>query len=111
MDYKRLGKRLKEERLKKGLTQEQVAELTNLSSVFISHIETGTTKLSLATLVDICNALGTTPDFVLYDSLHESKEYIKDEIANLLKDCNESSLRLITKLIKSVIEEQKESKK
>lgn len=113
MDYKRLGKRLKEERLRKngGMTQEQLAEITCLSSVFISHLETGTAKPSLESLVKICNALEITPDLLLYDSLYKSTEYIKDEIAGLLKNCNESSLRLITKLIKSVLEEQESNKK
>ena len=46
------------------------------------------------------------PDFVLYDSLYKSKEYINDEIANLLKDCSGDSLRLIVKLIRAVLEEQ-----
>ena len=106
MDYKRLGKRIKEERLKKNLTQEQLAEAVEISSVYVSHIESGSAKPSLKALVDICNALGITPDFVLYDSLYKSREYIKDEIANLLKDCSEDNLRLIVKLIKAVVKEQ-----
>jgi len=111
MDYKRLGKRIKEERLKKNLTQEQLAEAVEISSVYVSHIESGSAKPSLKALVDICNALGITPDFVLYDSLYKSREYIKDEIANLLKDCSEDNLRLIVKLIKAVVEEQGVQKK
>lgn len=106
MNYKRLGKRIKEERLKKNLTQEQLAEAVEISSVYVSHIESGSAKPSLKILVDICNALGITPDFVLYDSLHKAREYINDEIANLLKDCSEDSLRLVAKLIKVILEEQ-----
>lgn len=107
MDYKKLGKRLKEERLKKNMTQEQLAELVNLSNVYISHVESGSAKPSLQTLINICNALAITPDFVLYDSLHKSREYITDEIANLLKNCSEKNLHLIVRLIKAVMEEQK----
>lgn len=65
MDYKRLGKRIKEERLKKDMTQEQLAESIDVSGVYISHIECGSAKPSLDTLIKICNALGTTPDFFL----------------------------------------------
>lgn len=107
MDYKKLGKRLKEERLKQNMTQEQLAETVNLSNVYISHVESGSAKPSLKTLIEICNALAITPDFVLYDSLYKSKEYITDEIANLLKNCSEKNLHLIVKLIKAVLEEQK----
>ena len=111
MDYKEMGKKIKECRIKMGYTQERLLDEINVSSVYISHMETGSTIPSLDTLINICNALSITPDFVLYDSLYESKEYIKDEIASLLKDCDASSLRLITKLIKSVLEEQETNKK
>lgn len=36
-----LGQRLKEARKKKGLTQQQLGELTELSDKYISRIETG----------------------------------------------------------------------
>ncbi len=106
MNYEKLGKRIKEERLKKNLTQEQLAEAINLSSVYISHIENASTKPSLETLVNLSNALDITPDFLLYDSLHKSKEYIKEEISKMLKDCNADDMRLITKLIKAVLSDK-----
>ncbi|MFL0270123.1 helix-turn-helix domain-containing protein [Candidatus Clostridium radicumherbarum] len=105
MDYRKLGKRIKEERLKKNLTQEQLAEIVNVSSVYVSHIENASTKPSLETLVNLSNALDVTPDFLLFDSLHKSSEYIKDEISALLQSCNTENLRLITRLIKAVIED------
>lgn len=104
MDYKKLGKRIKEQRLKKNLTQEKLAETVNLSSVYISHIENASTKPSLETLVNLSNALDITPDFLLFDSVHKSNEYINDEIASLLKGCDTDDLRLITRLIKAVID-------
>lgn len=103
MDYKKLGKRIKEERLKKSLTQEKLAELIGVTGVYISHIECASAKPSLDTLINICNALGTTPDYFLFDSIHTSREYIKDEIAVLLKPCSTEDLDLITKLIKAVL--------
>ena len=104
MDYKQLGKRIQQQRLKKGLKQDQLAEKVNFGNNHISHIENGSTKLSLEALVNICNALDVTPDFVLLDSIYRSKEYIKDEIAALLKDCPEKKIRLIANLIKAALE-------
>lgn len=106
-----MGKRIKEERLKNNLTQEQLAEAINVTGVYISHIESGSTKPSLETLIKISNALKITPDFLLYDSLYKSKEYIKDEIASLLNNCNEENLQLVVKLIKAVLEHQESQKK
>jgi len=106
MDYKKLGKRLKEERLKRNLTQEKLSEIVNLSSVYISHIENASTKPSLETVVNLSNALNITPDFLLFDSIHKSKEYINDEIGILLQGCDTENLRLISRLIKAVIDDK-----
>lgn len=106
MDYKRLGKRLKEERLKNGLSQEKIAEKAGLSSVYISHIECGSAKASLESLVKVCNALGITPDLVLYDSLYKSRAYFTDEISSLLGKCSDEELKIITRLIKAYIEDR-----
>jgi transcriptional regulator with XRE-family HTH domain len=59
MDYKKLGRRIKEQRLKKILTQEKLAESMNLSSVYIIHIENASTKPILETLVNLSNAKNT----------------------------------------------------
>ena len=50
VNYKKLGKRLKEFRVKNGLTQEKLAELCDLSTSYISYIETGKRKLSFKTI-------------------------------------------------------------
>jgi hypothetical protein len=43
---------------------------------------------------------------LLFDSVHKSNEYIHDEIAALLNGCDTDDLRLITKLIKAVVEDK-----
>ena len=53
MDYTAIGKRIRAKRKQKDLSQEELAEMVNISTVHMSHIETGYTKLSLPVLVDI----------------------------------------------------------
>ncbi|MBV7276057.1 helix-turn-helix transcriptional regulator [Clostridiaceae bacterium UIB06] len=103
LNYKQFGKRIKKHRLNKKLTQEQLAELIGLSSVYISHIEVGSTKPSLETVLKICNALEITPDAILIDSVYSSKEYLQDDIALLLKNCSATDMKLIIDLIKTVL--------
>jgi len=102
INYKILGERIKKIRLERKFTQEELGFQASISSVYVSHIEVGSAKPSLEVLVKLCNALNTTPDLVLFDSLNESKGYIHNEIADLLKDCDNDELRLITELIKTV---------
>lgn len=51
VDYKKIGERVREARLKKNLNQSQLAELVDCSNNHISHIEIGQTKLSLPLLL------------------------------------------------------------
>ena len=54
-----IGSKLKDLRVQKGLTQEELADRTELSKGFISQLERDLTSPSIATLVDILQCLGT----------------------------------------------------
>lgn len=54
-----IGVKLKELRVLKGLTQEELADRAELSKGFISQLERDLTSPSIATLVDILQCLGT----------------------------------------------------
>jgi len=107
LDYKKLGKRIRNARLKKKMTQAQLAEAVELSTVYISHVESGT-KLTLDTLIKICNILEVTPDYVLLDSIYTSKEYLKDELANLVKECSDRNMKTIVQVVKAILDTQKD---
>ena len=55
-----IGKKIRELRMWKGLTQEELADRSELSKGFISQIERNLTSPSIATLMDILQCLGTT---------------------------------------------------
>lgn len=54
-----IGHKIKELRIQKGLTQEELADRSELSKGFISQLERDLTSPSIATLVDILQCLGT----------------------------------------------------
>lgn len=54
-----IGNRVKELRIQKGLTQEELADRSELSKGFISQLERDLTSPSIATLEDILQCLGT----------------------------------------------------
>lgn len=54
-----IGAKLKELRVAKGLTQEELADRAELSKGFISQLERDLTSPSIATLVDILQCLGS----------------------------------------------------
>ena len=69
-----IGSKIKDLRVQKGLTQEELADRTELSKGFISQLERNLTSPSIATLVDILQCLGT--DIATYpDNPHEGEEF------------------------------------
>lgn len=63
-----IGNKLKELRIQKGLTQEELADRCELSKGFISQLERDLTSPSIATLMDILQSLGTDlKDFFTVD--------------------------------------------
>lgn len=64
-----IGSKIKELRVIKGLTQEELADRTELSKGFISQLERDLTSPSIATLADILQCLGVSvADFFAEDS-------------------------------------------
>ena len=47
IDYKAIGQRIKIARIKKGITQEAVADIIDITPAHMSNVETGKTKVSL----------------------------------------------------------------
>lgn len=67
MDYTRLGKRIKEERLRLNLTQEKLSEKVGISTAYLGQIERGERCITLDKLIPLANYLGVTVDFLLSD--------------------------------------------
>ncbi len=65
-----LGAKIKEMRLQKNLTQEELADRCELTKGYISQLENDLTSPSIATLIDLLNALGSN----LSDFFHEEAE-------------------------------------
>lgn len=83
MNYKRLGERIREERLRLHLTQAQLAEAVDISDTYMGAIERGERSLMLDTLVRIVNRLGVTVDYLLSDSVSDSNNNIMEQFKQI----------------------------
>ena len=99
IDYNQLGKRIKRYRLKVHLTQEQLAEKTDVATSTIAHAENGTSKPSLPLLLKVANALNVTLDQLVCDSLPVIDTYIEKDIADLLSDCTTTEQQILRDII------------
>ena len=102
--YKAIGKRVKIARIKADMTQERLAELAGISPTHMSNIETGTTRVSLSAIVNLANALSVTSDDLLCDSVIKAKVQFEQDIAGVLKDCDEYEIRMIRDMAQALKE-------
>ena len=72
-----IGEKIKNLRIQKNLTQEELANRCELSKGFISQVENNITSPSIATLIDILETLGKLNTWGIYyiHDAHEGEEF------------------------------------
>ena len=102
IDYLDIGNRIRTERLKQKISQEKLAEMVDVGTTHISHIETGNTKLSIKTFIAIINALNLSSDELLRNHIHKAKHIFEGELSEIIKDCSDEESRIITDTAKAL---------
>lgn len=101
MDYYAIGQRIRKYRKVKGLSQEQLAEIVDISTTHMSHIETGNTKLSLQVFADLAEALQVNVDSLLNDVNMTNKQQTYQEIMDILNQCTPAQAQVLREIISS----------
>ena len=74
-----LGKKIKQMRNQKGLTQEELADRCELTKGYISQLENDLNSPSIATLTDILSALGSNLSEFFQEEREEKIVFSKNE--------------------------------
>lgn len=99
MEFSVLGKRIKAERQKRGITQQQLAEKIEISTNFMSLIENGR-NMSVDTLVKIANVFGVSVDYLLSDMIGVTHDNISAQINYNLSTLNDDERLFFLNMIK-----------
>ena len=100
LDFAFIGRRIKEVRSEKHLTQDYLAEKTGVNTSHISNIENNRVKVSLTLLVQICNALQITIDYLLENEYNTSNSIIEKELLNTIKDMEREKQETLLRIAK-----------
>lgn len=95
IDYPDIGAHIRAARLKKKLTQEQLAGMVDVGTTHISHIETGATIPSLQVFLAIVNVLDCSADELLCRDLKASRPIFDSWLSELVADCSPSETKII----------------
>lgn len=89
INLKMLGKKIREERLKKDMTQFALAEEIGVSQNFLGDVERGLKAPSMTTSIRLANVLGISLDVLFADSLTFKEDvedfYITERQLSILK--------------------------
>lgn len=89
INLKMLGKKIREERLKKDMTQFALAEEIGVSQNFLGDVERGIKAPSMTTSIRLANVLGISLDVLFADSLTFREDvddfYITERQLSILK--------------------------
>lgn len=81
-----IGYKLKNLRVQQNLTQEELADRSELTKGFISQVERNLTSPSIATLIDILEALGITPLEFFKDDTEEKIVFTENDYVESIKE-------------------------
>ncbi len=104
-DYEIIGKRIKKERLKNQLTQEEMAEKIDTSVAYYSRLETGKTKINLKRLVEISDILDVTVGYFITGSNEKKQDYLDNEFTEILSKCTPKQKKFICKVAELVTQD------
>ena len=99
LDYRYIGQRIREERIRAGLSQTLLADFTDSSPQYISHIENGRKKASLDIVVRISNVLRISVDRLLFGDVINCQEALDEELNELFYDCSIREKKIILNMI------------
>lgn len=102
IDYASIGHKVKQIRMQKGITQEQLAEAVGVGVTHISHLETGSGTVSLKVFVAIVNYLDCSADEILCKEINAAKPIVDSWLADLVADCDTTEVKIIADTVSAL---------
>lgn len=103
IDYALIGNKIKQKRKEMGYSQEELAEMCEISVSYVGHIERGSKKMSIPIAVSIAHALQLSLDYLFLDAA-DTEENILLSVNSLLKQGDKKQAEALLKAIKILSE-------
>jgi transcriptional regulator with XRE-family HTH domain len=102
--YEKLGQNIKRQRVKKGLTQEELALMCNYSDTYMGFIERAQRKIGVDSLVNIANKLEVGVDYLLGDCIEYSGKDRAEKINSYIGAMDSDMADIVVKIAEVVKE-------
>ena len=101
INYVEIGKRIKNEREKNGITREKFAELIGISTTYLSQLELGQRTSSLNTTVKIANVLNISLDYLIHGN--SAVKVDRNELIKLINNADNKDLLVLKQILDAVL--------
>jgi len=101
-ESKEIGQRIREERIKRKMSQADLAVAALVSLPHINQIELGKAQMRVSTFKRIVNALHVPADLLLGTEAPEAKNHYIQAYGDLLKNCSTTEAEHIVKVVEEV---------
>ncbi len=99
----RVGTRIGEERRKQSLSQMQLAEMANISDIYLSNIECGRQNPSADVLYRLPEALQISVDALLLTEIPKTKAELEYKTNHSFENCSAYEREVILKIINEIV--------
>ncbi|MDE6918048.1 MAG: helix-turn-helix domain-containing protein [Lachnospiraceae bacterium] len=103
MDRKLLGKRIREERVRIGLTQEQIAESINVSTTYIGFIERGERSVTLEKLILLAECFHVPIDSLLHEIPDDGPQAKENQLQSVWSRASNDDKDLILSIAEVIV--------
>lgn len=110
VNFKLIGKRVREVRLERGISQTELAERSKTTAQYLSQIENGKKQASLQVLLSVAEVLEISLNELLTGNQVNNPVEYQREIVRLLADCLSYEKRVLFEMLlnmKAVLRENK----
>ena len=97
INYKLIGKRLKEAREKKKITQEKLAESLDVSIGYISQVERGLKHFNLQRITQVSKIFEIPVSYIIDGSISDKPVDALSELIETIKDYSDEEIRALIK--------------
>lgn len=94
-----LGTKIKKARINKDFTQDSLSEKVGISTDLLRNIENGRNIGSLATLLNLCNALDITTDYLFFDLLNNNNTNLDNNLSDYIKQISKDDKEILKNII------------
>ena len=101
-----LREAIRNERKDKRITQEELAEMLEVSPTHIKHIESGHRKPSIEILFEITKILNISLDGVVFSKNESARTDTREKVNRLLDVSDEASLHFILSVLEALREKE-----